>query len=64
MYDALIFILHEADVGRMLTKDVKDRLVEVLFAIVSRHQRARAYVTEEMVDAFMAPRPFPTCLAS
>jgi tryptophanyl-tRNA synthetase len=50
--------------GRMLTKDVKDRLVEVLFAIVSRHQRARSYVTEEMVDAFMAPRPFPTCLAS
>jgi tryptophanyl-tRNA synthetase len=45
--------------GRMLAKEVKDRLVDVLYESVSRHQRVRAQVTEDMVDAFMAPRPLP-----
>jgi tryptophanyl-tRNA synthetase len=45
--------------GRMLTKEVKNRLVDVLYEIVSQHQSVRAQVTEEMVDAFMAPRPLP-----
>lgn len=45
--------------GRMLTGEVKQRLVEVLTELVERHRRARASVTEEMVDAFMAIRPLP-----
>ncbi|KFK37874.1 hypothetical protein AALP_AA3G040400 [Arabis alpina] len=45
--------------GGMLTRDVKNRLTEVLTEIVERHRRARAAVTEEMVDAFMAVRPLP-----
>ncbi|CAL4911338.1 unnamed protein product [Urochloa decumbens] len=45
--------------GRMLTGEVKQRLVEVLSELVATHQRARAQVTEEMVDAFMALRPLP-----
>jgi tryptophanyl-tRNA synthetase len=45
--------------GRILAKEVKDSLVDVLYESVSRHQRVRAQVTEEMVDAFMAPRPLP-----
>ncbi|KAL5205409.1 hypothetical protein ABZP36_033618 [Zizania latifolia] len=45
--------------GRMLTGEVKQRLVTVLSELVARHQRARAQVTEEMVDAFMAVRPLP-----
>uniref|UniRef100_A0A0D9Y014 Tryptophan--tRNA ligase, cytoplasmic n=1 Tax=Leersia perrieri TaxID=77586 RepID=A0A0D9Y014_9ORYZ len=45
--------------GRMLTGEVKQRLITVLSELVARHQRARAKVTEEMVDAFMAVRPLP-----
>ncbi|XP_019263679.1 PREDICTED: tryptophan--tRNA ligase, cytoplasmic [Nicotiana attenuata] len=45
--------------GRMLTGEVKKRLTEVLTDIVERHRRARALVTDEMVDAFMAVRPLP-----
>ncbi|GAB4835479.1 hypothetical protein Ancab_000388 [Ancistrocladus abbreviatus] len=42
--------------GRMLTGEVKKRLIEVLTELVERH---RAAVTDEMVDAFMAVRPVP-----
>ncbi|KAL9269131.1 Tryptophan--tRNA ligase, cytoplasmic-like protein [Drosera capensis] len=49
----------EYGAGRMLTGEVKKRLIEVLTDIVERHRRARAAVTEEMVDAFMAVRPLP-----
>ncbi|CAI5962331.1 unnamed protein product [Closterium sp. NIES-64] len=49
----------EYGAGRMLTGEVKGRLVEVLTAMVERHQKARALVTDEMVDAFMAVRPMP-----
>ncbi|XP_010674194.1 tryptophan--tRNA ligase, cytoplasmic [Beta vulgaris subsp. vulgaris] len=45
--------------GRMLTGEVKQRLIEVLTVMVERHQQARAAVTDEMVDAFMAVRPLP-----
>jgi len=43
----------------MLTDEVKQRLIAVLSELVARHQRARALVTDEMVDAFMAVRPLP-----
>ncbi|GKB32207.1 tryptophan--tRNA ligase, cytoplasmic [Tanacetum coccineum] len=45
--------------GRMLTGDIKKRLVQVLSKLVERHRAARALVTDEMVDAFMAVRPLP-----
>ncbi|GJM95496.1 hypothetical protein PR202_ga12238 [Eleusine coracana subsp. coracana] len=57
--DELERIKTEYKEGRMLTGEVKQRLVEVLSGMVARHQRARAQVTEEMVDAFMAARPLP-----
>ncbi|XP_021739050.1 tryptophan--tRNA ligase, cytoplasmic-like [Chenopodium quinoa] len=49
----------EYGAGRMLTGEVKKRLIDVLSEMVERHQRARAAVTDEMVDAFMAARPLP-----
>ncbi|GAB2229126.1 hypothetical protein Drorol1_Dr00023261 [Drosera rotundifolia] len=49
----------EYGAGRMLTGEVKKRLIEVLTELVERHRGARAAVTEEMVDAFMAVRPLP-----
>ncbi|KAK6129860.1 hypothetical protein DH2020_036378 [Rehmannia glutinosa] len=49
----------EYGAGRMLTGEVKKRLIEVLTELVERHRRARAAVTDEMVDAFMAVRPLP-----
>ncbi|GJU80576.1 tryptophan--tRNA ligase, cytoplasmic [Tanacetum coccineum] len=45
--------------GRMLTGEIKGRLIEVLSELVERHRAARALVTDEMVDAFMAVRPLP-----
>ncbi|GAU20971.1 hypothetical protein TSUD_201200 [Trifolium subterraneum] len=52
-------IKKEYGAGRMLTGEVKQRLVQVLTEVVDRHRTARANVTEEMVDAFMAVRPLP-----
>ncbi|CAH2064575.1 unnamed protein product, partial [Thlaspi arvense] len=46
--------------GRMLSGEVKKRLTEVLTETVERHRRARANVTDEMVEAFMAMRPLPS----
>ncbi|CAL5438968.1 unnamed protein product [Camellia sinensis] len=52
-------IRKEYGAGRMLTGEVKRRLIELLTELVERHRRARAAVTDEMVDAFMAVRPLP-----
>ncbi|XP_031109897.1 tryptophan--tRNA ligase, cytoplasmic [Ipomoea triloba] len=52
-------IRKEYGAGRMLTGEVKKRLIEVITEVVERHRRARAAVTDEMVDAFMAVRPLP-----
>lgn len=57
--DELEHIRREYGAGRMLTGEVKKRLTEVLTDIVERHRRARAAVTDEMVDAFMALRSLP-----
>lgn len=54
--DELERIGAEYGAGRMFTGQVKDRLIDVLAAITQRHQAARALVTDEVVDAFMAPR--------
>ncbi|KAJ4886164.1 Nucleotidylyl transferase superfamily protein [Raphanus sativus] len=46
--------------GRMQSGEVKKRLTQVLTEVVERHRKARAAVTEEMVDAFMAVRHLPS----
>lgn len=43
--------------------EVKAELITLLVDIVARHKRARAQVTDDIVDAFMAVRPFK-CFAS
>ena len=47
---ALVSFLHyqEYGAGRMLTGEVKQRLIQVLTEIVERHRNARAAVTEEV----------------
>lgn len=45
--------------GKLLTGEVKQILVDLLSKMVDRHKTARALVTEEMVDAYMARRPLP-----
>nr|GEZ83885.1 tryptophan--tRNA ligase, cytoplasmic [Tanacetum cinerariifolium]GEZ83896.1 tryptophan--tRNA ligase, cytoplasmic [Tanacetum cinerariifolium] len=52
--EELKHIRKEYGSGRMLTGEVKQRLIEVLSELVERHRAARALVTDEMVDAFMA----------
>jgi len=42
--------------GKMLTGEIKKILIELLSNLVRRHQEARALVTEDVVDAFMAVR--------
>lgn len=49
----------EYGAGRMLTGEVKGELVTVLSDMVARHQAARAAVTDDVVEAFMAVRPMP-----
>mmetsp|Transcript_11965 Transcript_11965/g.22434 ORF Transcript_11965/g.22434 Transcript_11965/m.22434 type:complete len:405 (-) Transcript_11965:91-1305(-) len=43
--------------GKMLSSEIKAILIDVLADIVERHQKARAMVTDEVVDAFLARRP-------
>lgn len=52
-------IKQEYGAGRMLTGEVKKLLIEVLTNMVERHRKARAAVTDEMVDVFMSARPLP-----
>lgn len=42
----------EYGAGRMLTGEVKKRLIEVITEVVERHRRARAAVTDEVIDCF------------
>jgi len=42
--------------------EVKAELVTLLTDIVARHQKARAQVTDDIVDAFMAVRPMHSAL--
>eukprot|EP00730_Choanoeca_flexa_P006481 TRINITY_DN12161_c1_g1_i4.p1 TRINITY_DN12161_c1_g1~~TRINITY_DN12161_c1_g1_i4.p1 ORF type:complete len:634 (+),score=195.18 TRINITY_DN12161_c1_g1_i4:87-1988(+) len=44
--------------GKMMTAEVKDRLVEVLQELVAKHQIARANVTDEEVEHFMSSAKF------
>ncbi|GJN22980.1 hypothetical protein PR202_gb10591 [Eleusine coracana subsp. coracana] len=46
--DELERIKTEYKEGRMLTGEVKQRLIKVLSGMVARHQRARAQVTDEV----------------
>ena len=43
--------------GKKLTGELKKILIEKLVTLVERHQRARARVTEDVVDAFLTVRP-------
>jgi tryptophanyl-tRNA synthetase len=44
--------------------EIKGELTRLLTDIVARHQAARAQVTEQVVDAFMAPRPMHDAFAA
>lgn len=57
--DKLSHIGGEYGSGRMTTGEVKAELIAVLTDLVARHQQARERVTDAVVDAFMAVRPFP-----
>lgn len=49
-------IREEYSSGRMTTGEIKRILIETITPLVERHQRARAKVTDDVVDAFMAVR--------
>ena len=48
----------------MLTGEVKGELIAVLTALTARHQAARAAVTDDVLDAFMAARPMGALFAA
>jgi len=43
--------------GRMLTGEIKEELIDVITPLLADHQRARAAVTDDVVDAFFSRRP-------
>ena len=43
--------------GRMVTSEIKARLIDVLVPMVVSHQAARKHVTDEVVREFMSVRP-------
>lgn len=45
-----VISFQEYGAGRMLTGEVKKRLIEVLTQLVERHRRARSAVTDEVTD--------------
>jgi tryptophanyl-tRNA synthetase len=42
--------------GVLLSSEIKKVLIEVMIERVDRHKRARAMVTDEIIDAFMQVR--------
>lgn len=50
-------IQQEYSSGAMLTRDLKNILIEILQAITGQHQRARAQLTDDNVKEFMRLRP-------
>jgi len=50
-------IREEYSSGRMMTGEIKKELIDCITPLVQQHQEARAQVTDEMVKAFMTPRP-------
>jgi len=69
-YQYLTFFLEDdaklADIGQryskgeMLTGEIKKILVDLLWDMISRHQEARAQVSDQVIDAFMSPRKLST----
>jgi len=49
--------------GEMLTGEIKNILASLLIDMVTRHQQARAAVTENVVDAFMTVRDMTSCIS-
>lgn len=43
--------------GEMLTKEIKADTIRIVTEFVLEHQRRRSQVTDEMIEAFMTPRP-------
>lgn len=49
--DTHLLNFQEYGSGRMLTGEIKKRLVEVLTELVERHRRAREAVTDEVTNS-------------
>ena len=55
--EELAKIEKEYSSGRMLSGEIKAKLIETLIPIRQGHQEAREMVTEETIDAFMSTQP-------
>ena len=55
--EELAKIGEEYSSGRMLSGEIKAKLIETLIPICQGHQEAREMVTEETIDAFMSTQP-------
>jgi len=49
-------IRKEYSAGRMMTSELKKILIDTLVPIVLKHQKARAAITDDVVEMFMTPR--------
>jgi tryptophanyl-tRNA synthetase len=48
-------IAHEYRAGRMMTSEIKKKMVEVVWEVVKEHQEARRLITDEVVAFYMNP---------
>ena len=55
--EALAKIGEDYSSGRMLSGEIKAKLIETLIPICQGHQEARAKVTDEIIDEFMSTQP-------
>mmetsp|Transcript_4068 Transcript_4068/g.4486 ORF Transcript_4068/g.4486 Transcript_4068/m.4486 type:complete len:210 (-) Transcript_4068:60-689(-) len=54
--EKLLKIKEDYSTGKLLTGEVKKILIDIIIEKTKQHQKARAAVTEDIVDAFMAVR--------
>ena len=43
--------------GRMLSGEIKEKLIELLLPLIAEHQKARVSVGDDLVEEFMRVRP-------
>ena len=58
--DELEQIRQDYSSGKLLTGELKAKLISVLQELVAEHQKRRAQVTDDVIDEFMRPRQLKT----
>ena len=52
-----LIIVKQYKSGKILSREIKQELINVLVPFIQAHQKARSVVTDEVVEQFMKIRP-------